>query len=444
MNDLAAANGRGGPGAGLSWAAPMPCGNTPPGPAVLPPEPTTEQIDDVEAAALLRAFAEANASLGRAHQTLQDRSKRMLETWHAARHTIEGVTRFTNADAVGQARSEAERVAQRHADDGPENRLRRRVRPTWLVWPALAASAVFDAAFVGVVVQQMLDFETGSIAYYLAYLPGAGMAIALYVAGTMLAENLFRHRDRSSRRPTRDPLTPWTLAKRVLWQWRPEPEERKPSDLPWPRLTVPVVFAALVLGLLGVFGYIRAALAVRDFPELARVLPVFVILLLLLSLSTVALKVLVHNPYADRAAEVGKAVRDVEKRAADLQRTAHDAVAAHTDEWNTYRALVAGSEAEAHRVLQEGCARILDERGRRARRGTLRLPLDGPRWPAELWRGEPGGGPRIDWALLGYARDLVGRNDPELLERDLAAVVAAQNAQFRRAEPAEGFSPGPR
>lgn len=414
-----------------SWTAPLPCSNTPSAPAALPPEPTIQQIDDVEAAALLRAFKQANASLARAHETLHEKSKEMLASFQDAAHAIDGVARYTAGGSIGRATDLDEEIERRHAADGPESRRRRRV-PGWLVWPPLAASAIFDGAFVGLVVQQMLNVGKQDVVYYLAYLPGGGMALALWATGTMLAENLFRHRDRSSRRPQRERLTPWTVAKRLFWLWRPERQQRQPHDLPWPRLSIPFLLTVLVLALLGVFGYVRAALAIRNFPELKSVLPIFVILLVMLSVSAIALKVLAHNPYADSSAEAAEAMLRTQQAASASRKRANDGVARHTAEWNAFQAAIARAEGEARQVLEEGCALLLDARGRRGRRGTLRLPLDGPRWPPELWTGEPGGGPRIDWALLSYARDLSRRRHPKLLEKRLAKATAAQNEQLGR------------
>ncbi|GAA3385212.1 hypothetical protein [Cryptosporangium minutisporangium] len=424
-----------------TWAAPLPC--TSQALSALPPEPTVEQVDDAEAAELLRAFTRANSSLARAHEGLRATSQAMSATYQDAAHAIDGVTRYSADSAIRRAVALDEKVARRHAADGPESRQRRRV-PSWLVWPALIASAIFDGAFVGLVVQQILNVGSDDAVYYLAYLPGIGMALALFVTGTMLAENLFRHRERVIRRPFRGRLTPWTATKRLFWEWRPEREERADEDLPWPRLAVPFLLTIGLLGLLGLFGYIRAALATRDFPELGRIMPIFVLLLLILSVATVALKVLAHNPYADSRREAERLMRRVHREAATVRKRANDAVAAHTVEWHTYRAAVVQAENEARRILDESCAGMLDERGQRGYRGTLRLPLDGPEWPPDHWSGRAGRGPKLDLTILGPARDLVRRRHPKLLERRLAKAIAAQNAQFGRAEQRAGVRAGQR
>ncbi|GIJ19952.1 hypothetical protein [Micromonospora lutea] len=415
---------------GRRWQAPTPC----PASTVLlgnPVLPVGEpRLEDIEAAALLRAFGSGNAALVAAQSALHESGDRVVERYHAAQAAIGEIDRFVAREHVAGARRAEQAITQFHANDGAES-LRRRFLPPWVVWGVLALAAVFDVAFVGNVVQRIFGAGPSDLVYWIAYLPGIGMALCLLAAGHSLAEHLFRHRIWVTRSRRRGPLNPWLLLRRVFWHWRPEEQTRQEHDLPWARLAGPVVLAVLTVGVLAAGAYVRATQA-ESFSALASFQLVFVGLLVLLSVSALAVKVLSHNPYADRSDEVTRCISDLESQSKALTDAARIELVAHRKAWNNLQAAIVSAESEAVRTVEEACARILDDRGRRGMEGPLRLPLSVLRWPEE--GAEPTAEPvlpalRLD--IIEHARDLASRHDPQTLQDAFDAVTAALRQQFQ-------------
>ncbi|GIF43083.1 hypothetical protein [Actinoplanes xinjiangensis] len=437
--DESASNGR-------RWQAPVPCpaATTLLGDPAMPTRPP--RVQDIEAAALLRAFSRANAALLQARTALDEAGDLVVDRFHRAQHAIDWITRYVYRDKAAEARRAEDDVVRRHADDGPEDR-RRRALPKWTIWVVLIVAGIFDVAFVGNVVQRIFGAGPDELIYYLSYLPGIGLALGLFVASQRLAENLFRHRERATRSGRRGRLNPRLLLRKVLWDWRPEEETREDRDLPWDRLAGPVVFAGLIVGMLGAGAYIRAAQA-KSFQALADFQPVFVGLLVLLSVSALAVKALTHNPHADKALDARKGMDRVRKSVNELTEDARKPLVEHNKAWNALRSAILSVEGEAVRIVEEECARILDDRGRRGEDGPLRLPL------TVLQRaGEDGKTteqpvlPTLRVDILQDARDVAERHHPRILRSAFASAGAALNRQFRtgdRDAPRIGEIPAPR
>ncbi|MEU8213652.1 hypothetical protein AB0B85_31125 [Micromonospora sp. NPDC049044] len=422
---------------GQRWQTPVPC----PATTVLlgnPALPSAEpRLRDVEAAALLRALGNGNAALLAAQSGLEAASSRVVNRYHAAHHAIDDVNRYVAREQVSEARRAEYEVARLHADDGPEN-LRRRVLPKWMIWVVLTLAAIFDVAFVGNVVQRIFAVGPDHIVYWLAYLPGVGLALCLLTAGHNLAEHLFRYRIRATRAPRRGRLNPWLLLRKVFWDWRPQEQSRQDRDLPWDRLAGPVAVAGLALGVLAAGAYVRAVQA-DSFSGLGSFRFVFVGILVLLSLSAVAVKVLSHNPYADSADEARRGMAEVQKRSNRLRSDASARLVEHSSAWSALQSAILSAEIGALRIVEDECARILDERGRRGADGSLRLPLSALAW---LERGEestePEAVPGLRLDILQNARDIADRHDPRTLRATYLVALAALNRQLRLTGPATG------
>ncbi|MET8082972.1 hypothetical protein [Micromonospora sp. NPDC005237] len=417
---------------GRRWQAPVPC----PASGVLlgnPVVPAAEQrLEDIEAAALLRAFGRGNAALVASQTALDEAGVLVVERYHTARAALDEVDRLVARERVAEARSAEHAVTRSHVGDGAESR-RRRALPRWVVWGVLALAAFFDVAFVGNVVQRIFGAGPSDLVYWIAYLPGIGMALCLLAAGHSLAEHLFRHRIRVTRSRRRGPLNPWLLLRRVFWHWRPEEQTREEDDLPWARLAGPVILAVLTVGVLAAGAYVRSTQAAA-FGALASFQLVFVGLLMLLSVSAIAVKVLSHNPYADRTEEVAKDVDDLDKLSRALTDAARSELVAHRKAWNNLRSAITSAEGEAVGIVEEECARILDDRGRRGVEGPLRLPLTVLRWPEEGT--EPTAEqvlPALRLDILQNARDVATEHDPQSLQKAFDTLEAALRQQFRPA-----------
>jgi hypothetical protein len=376
------------------------------------PTPYDERLGDLEAAALLRAFAAGNASLVCAQDRLDAACDEVVEAYRAAQLSIDAVVRYTASGSAALARDAADRVARRHARDGPEDRRRRPVWP-WLGWATVALAATFDSTFVGNLVQRVLGVDSGSLTYYLAYLPGVGMALCLYVAGTVLGAQLFRRRSRVERR-----------------------SGREADDVPPPRLFGPVVGTVAIVGLLGTGAYVRAVLGGEGFADLADLQPVFVILLVLTSIAAVAVKALSHNPFADSARDARGQTERATREATALVEQARASQSRHARTWVRLRSTIASAEGNARRVLEQACARILEDRWHRGAGGPLQLPLALPRWPRDPDEPYPDAAlPVLEFELLDHARVIAQRYHPDRLDRTLTEVVDLLHAQFQNAVP---------
>jgi hypothetical protein len=419
---------------GTRWPSPVPCPALPfeqPIDAGLHSVGAQENVDDLEAAALMEAFDLGNATLRGSLTRIDDAAGKVEAEFQRAGGAIDALDRLRDARSIEEAAAKHATVLARHADDGPEDRRRRGFFKPWMVWLVVAAAAVFDASFVANLVQRILGVGPDSAAYYLAYLPGLGMALCLLVAGTHLGENLYRRRMWVSRRRRRDPLTPWLILRRVLWWWREFPQERRPDDLPWYRIAVPLVGAAATVALLGVIAYVRAVRAGSEFAALRDLQPVFVIMLILLSISAVAVKVLSHNPCADSSEE---AIRGLKKMSATVERStakARSAVTEAVKAANHLNTSILSAESDARSAVERACARILVERGRRDRAGAIVLPLVHLRWPVD---GDAAGPrselPGLNLALLDEARQTSDEYRPEDLRARLDGVVTELHQQF--------------
>ncbi|MGW4499907.1 hypothetical protein ACWENR_15010 [Micromonospora sp. NPDC004336] len=416
------------------WVAPASCAGAPGDPIGLGPTRYSEENpNDLEAAALLRAFTAGNASLRHSQEAVNTAGADMVTRYHLARARIDDVNRFRAVGSVVEACEENDRIVRRHTGDGPEDR-RRRLMPPKLLWVVLGVSALFDASFIGDLMQQIFDVDWRHPLYYFAYLPGIGIAVCLYASGVALATHLFRRQDRLSRRRRVAPLNPAVALRRLFWDWRPEPLERRADDLPWSRLPGPVLAASLVLALLGVAALVRAQYAADEFDSLAIFQPVFVVLLILLSVGAIAIKVQSHNPYADSSERARDKVRTADRQAADLIGEARDAVAAHAKAWNALRSSISTATATAREVVEEACAVMLETRGRRTPRDRvdIDLPLLWLAWPTENDAGPRADTqlPGLDLGLLDYATDVAERYEPKELDRRLQEAIDRLNGQF--------------
>lgn len=363
-----------------------------------------ERLGDLEAAALLRAFAAGNVSLVSAQERLNAVCDAVVESYRVAQLSLDMLVRYKAVGHAALARNAADTVVRRHAHDGPED-PRHRPMWRWLVAVTVGLAGVFDTTFIGNLVQRILGVGTGSLMYYLAYLPGLGMALCLLAAGTVLGEHLFRRRSRRNR-------------------------PHQSHDVPVPRLFGPVLGTVLIVGVLGAGAYVRAVLAGQGFVELESLQPMFVAVLVLLSVAAIAVKALSHNPYADRAHEARRLVERAARDSAALVEQARESLCRHTRTWIRLRSTMASAEGNARRVVEQACARILEDRWHRGAGGPLQLPLALPRWPRDADEPYQDASPVLEFELLDYARGIARRYHPEQLEQVLAGVVDGLHAQF--------------
>ncbi|WP_326593148.1 hypothetical protein [Streptomyces sp. NBC_01294] len=397
-------------------------------PAGAPADP----VDSRERAVLMRAFSRANTGLSAAQESLGKLGTTLLETFQATLTAIDAVERFTVGRAAGEARRQAGAVRARHTADGPEGL--RRNRRLWgrLQWFMLGCSALFDFPFVGAATAQVLSVGPGgvwdTIVYGLTYLVTIGVSVLQFALGHLLGRSLFRWRVRAGRRPER--VRRGARAALLHW-WRPDRprvETRRPDDLPWPGLAWPVVANLVLITFLAVTAYSRAKQSNSSaFGDGGEAMAVF--LIVSLSLATLATTVLAHNPYAESDEDAKAAAAAVEERVDALVPEARRLLARHSTSWHQLRAALEQARADAHHVVDDACALIVEERAATGVAGTLELPLREYAWPVDEGRSGPAT-PRLQLEVLEHGDALMVRYDPSLLENWLEDTVEELNIQF--------------
>ncbi|MPY57494.1 hypothetical protein [Streptomyces spongiae] len=449
-------NGSNGSPRAARYQSPKPCPGptlpllTPDGrrPVTRPADPT----DNREQAVLMRAFAQANTDLAKAQEALGEKGTQAVGTFQDALTAIDAVERFEVGRSARQAQREVGVVRTRHADDGPES-LRRPPR-LWrfLLWPTILAGVGFDTVFVGTIMQRFFRLAPGEISYKLAYLPAFGVAVTLLAAGTLLAEAVFRLRVRADRRTERVRRGPRAAWKYWIWPRPTRTESRRPNDLPWANLTVPVLFTVLLFVGLGTIARIRAADGAQGSKTLVQAQDMVVILILVLSAATVIVKILAHNPYADREKEAKTGLEAADKRLRTLVAEARKALVQHSTAWHRLRAAAEQTSADAYRVVDDACVRIIEERAESGTAGSFDLPLRDHTWPVKQERNGPAT-PRLRLEVLEHVYTLLERYAPHALENWLEEIAERLNAQFTLpdtepvavtpAEPADAKPPEP-
>ncbi|UKY47692.1 hypothetical protein [Streptomyces inhibens] len=409
------------------------------------PSRPADQTDNREQAALMRAFTDANTALTAAQAGLGTAATEVADTFQEAQTSIEAAERFTVARSSQWARERIDELRTRHADDGPES-LRRPPRLwQWLLWPTMIAGVAFDTMFIGTLMQRFFGLAEGEVAYYLAYLPGFGIAVCLLAAGSLLAESVFRRRTRTARTLERTRRRASVALREAIWPKSPRTERRTAGELPWPNAAGPVLFALAILTTVCIWARMRAADAVREHVDLAPDQNAVVILTLVLSTAAIVVKVLAHNPCADSAKEAERSVVAEEKRGRELLGKARRSLVEHTKSWWRLRSTVEEAATDAHRTLDDACIRIIEERARTGVAGSYEFPLTTPAWPypkavrngaaatqatedRSPARPTP---PRARLELLDQAYTVLERYAPEKLEDRLNGIADALNAQFR-------------
>ncbi|MEU5541387.1 hypothetical protein AB0G85_03165 [Streptomyces sioyaensis] len=406
-----------------------------------------DQTDNREQAALMRAFTDANTALTAAQPGLGHAATALARTYQEAQTTIEAAERFAAARSSQRAQEHIGELRARHADDGPESLRRPPVLWRRLLWPTLIAGVAFDTMFIGTLMQRFFGLASGEVPYYLAYLPGFGIAVCLLAAGSLLAESLFRRRTRTARALERTRRGPIAALRAAIRPGSPRTERRKAGELPWPNAAGPVLFTLAILAMVGIWASMRAADAVREHVDLAPDQNAVIILTLVLSTAAIVVKVLAHNPCADSDREAQRSVAAAEKRGRALVAEARRSLVGHTETWWRLRSAVEAAATDARRTLDEACIRIVEERARTGLAGSFDLPLTTVAWPyarsARNGSGDRSAGgereavrpapPRARLELLDCAEALLARYGPEPLEDRLTGVADDLNSQFRDA-----------
>ncbi|MFJ5559353.1 hypothetical protein ACIQCD_18555 [Streptomyces sp. NPDC093250] len=339
----------------------------------LPPARLVNRTDNRERAILMRAFSEGNTGLTDDQPGLGTRCAAVVRSALHVEGRISAIARFRCTQAVpeppGSTEGEISRATTDTAAPAPGQ-----AAFLWrlLLWPVTLASAAFDSAFVASVVQQLLNAQPDSVHYWMAYLPGIGMAVCLLAAGSALAARTARppHKPGKAARPGRR-----LGALACRWGF-------------------PGLFTALVLGLIGTCGFVRVTMAVntQSDPVLEQYQWVMVALLLLLSIASVVAKYLSHDPTAVAYPEHRKAAKALARRGRTAERLADEARKAltlHVTAWFTLKAEVDAARQRALRHVEDASTSLVEERARTGQAGPFDFPLESSSWPPEHRSAKP-------------------------------------------------------
>ncbi|MEU6537948.1 hypothetical protein [Streptomyces sp. NPDC047000] len=438
----------------LSAARDCPGGRGPDGEAAETPPPVrlVDRTDSRERAVLMRAFSNANTRLTDDQPALGKACATVVRSAQRVERGIAAVDRFRRTEGVlptapDGAPPAAPTALRRTARPEPDSRTQDRTTATahnplrdtllWrrLVWPVTAAAAVFDAAFVGSVIQQLLEAEKDEVQYWLAYLPGLATAVCLQAAGAFLAERTAAVRKARAAAATGDGDADGTAAA----------ADRREARRRWRPLVAPWLFTLAVLGLIAGLGVVRVMMAVESSGDayLTRYQPVIVLLLLLLSVAAVAAKLLAYDPEAAGAAaedrrtkKAAKARKKHRKAADELSDEARKALVAHVAAWDALKAALDATEQGARRHVEDASTDLMEERARTGTAGTFDLPLRTVTWPPErtaktpcahrrlLAPVPPEGGPEIRLDLLTETWETLTAHHPAGLDRRLRKALA--------------------
>ncbi|MCF2130861.1 hypothetical protein L1I79_31215 [Strepomyces sp. STD 3.1] len=337
-----------------------------------PPNRLVNRTDSRERAVLMRAFTNSSTDLTAEQARLGAACTAVVRSALRVERGIGALERFRRIEAGRRApRTAAPARPPEHGEQATAIPRARRAALMWrlLLWPVTIASAVFDSAFIASIVQQLLNVRSDSVHYWLAYLPGIGIAVCLLAAGSFLAEQLQDLQE--AREATGAPRRPPHSVRKWLWQ-----------------LKSSLLFVAAVLSLTVMCGVVRVSMAVEESgePVLERYQWVMIALLLFLAVSSVTAKVLSHNPAPAETATDGASAKDLKKRcrtADNLAAKARKAMARHVTAWFALKAAVDGAEQRARKRVEDASAGLVEERARTGTAGSFEFPLESPAWPVE-------------------------------------------------------------
>ncbi|GAB3150619.1 hypothetical protein GCM10027290_38450 [Micromonospora sonneratiae] len=399
-------------------------------PVAVPETYPVGELSHSESARLTRATIAADQALAASHQAIRTAADRLVDAWRHSRSALQMLAAFEAEHSLLTAAQGQRDVVTRHARDGAEDR---RHRPgwlhPWLVWAMILASAIYDTVFFATAFRDMIDAPDNllTIEYWVSYVPGFAIAMALILSGSWLAVPLFRHRHRAERRPLRRRLTWKVLLYRMFVAWRPADERRSDDDLPWPSWVLPVAFTSLVLGVLGIWAWLRGG----SLQQPGLRLPM-VALLLLLTIAAIAFKASAHNPYADTARKAQQELRSATARYTLLEAQAREKLAAHAKSWQETHTVTEEAAASARWRLMDAWAEIAEERAGHGLTGMVAprfVSVDGDIVVTnQVFTGMAG--PPLGMEVLGYTRQTLAKYHPDLLEHELATLVDRLNEQL--------------
>ncbi|MFI6584168.1 hypothetical protein [Embleya sp. NPDC050493] len=370
------------------------------------PPHDAELLDNGEMQVLLRAVREVAEIVGHNRERLGRGRTKVIAAHSDSEQAVRALARFESANTLPAARSAHEAVEARHHEDGAHDRRRRDAWIRMLRWPMVLALGAFDAWFFKQVFQDLtVDGESPSRAeQVVSFLPGVALAVAMLLAGHVIASPLHRLRD-ALRERLRD----------------------RPGMAVLTGFLLPVLYLLSVLITVGMWAVLRVGDAAKEADAtIAQRYPAgsVAVLMLVLALTAMAMKVVAHNPYADSAVEARRRLRRADRRYARLARRVEVKLCAHEQVCSDLQAvcdeLAAQVRLESMRVWESA---ILRARMLHGQAGHLPPALEPGAVTAQaaaasalLFRGVAEPGPELG-PLVEARRVLAEYSPTELKER---------------------------
>lgn len=327
-----------------------------------------EQLTNAEAAELQQAATVAEREVlaaGHAIQAANTEAVRQRANTAEHLHALDNFVASRHVAVVHALQADIQTVRRA---DGAEDRRR---RPVWahlsVVVVTVVAVAAYDTTFFARVFLKFVNVapDPRSPIFYFALVPGLGLSVALLCCGHLLARAALRGRYHTERRTQR--IRAGSRLRALVR--RPVPAEtRSARDMPWPQWWPAVVFTTVVLCTLGIWAINRARSTGGrlDTPPGAVAL-----LLLLLSVSAIAVTVIHYNPFADHTAATKSELRGIDEQRQRLTTAAASAIVGYATALGNLRQLTAELEQRAQDHLKEAWAAILKRRDEHGQAGEV-------------------------------------------------------------------------
>ncbi|MEU0937068.1 hypothetical protein [Embleya sp. NPDC005971] len=285
------------------------------------PPHDAELLDNGEMQVLLRAVREVAEIVGHNRERLARGRTKVIEAHAAGEQAVRALARFESANTLAAARSAQAAVEARHRADGAHDRRRRDAWIQILRWPMVLALGAFDAWFFRQVFQDLtVDGESPSRAeQVVSFLPGVALAVAMLLAGHVMASPLHRWRD--------------ALRERF---------KDRPGMAILAGFPLPLLYLASVMITVAMWAVLRVGDAAQEADAtIAQRYPAgsVAVLMLVLALTAMAMKVVAHNPYADSATEARRRLWRATRSYRRLACRVEDKLCAHDKECSDLQAM---------------------------------------------------------------------------------------------------------
>ena len=283
-----------------------------------------EQLDNLEAHALLYAKNQGSQLVQRHADRLNAQRERLISAYHAADASLSELRAVVRAEELGAAVRGLRRVKEARIESGSSP------PPLWLralAWPTIIAVGLFDTWYFKGVFQQFVgNTDISALEEVLTLLPGFALTVGLLISGTILGGPVYRARRTHHERQRNRTGLARALAGLVFWAFR---------------LTLPalLVLCALVWAVQRTREANAALGQAGDVPYLELPTDFVAILIVTLTLCALALKIVAYNPLVSEEYRARRRLWRANRVSTRLLRRAGKLVKRHDIAWSDLKAL---------------------------------------------------------------------------------------------------------